>query len=1201
MFNSQKVLTPNSTLFRFYFFAISFFLFNSISGQNFSDVSLAVGITESFGNGYAGGGISMVDFNEDGFIDITFGTEEGKEITFYQSNAGLSFTKISLGITDTAHQRQILWVDVDNDNDLDLYVSGYHAANKLYLNDGQLNFTDVSSTSGIVQEADDSYGAIFGDIDLDGDLDLYISNHYFFPSRLYLNDGLGQFTNITATSGISDTASLNFCSAFFDYDQDGDLDLYKINDKTYQNEFYENNGDLTFTDIGSSTNADIQIDGMAIAIADINNNGLLDLYMSNTHRLPSQGNLIPGNVMLKNKYPEGFEDISASSGANYREWCWGSSFADFDNDGYQDIYTSNIGVTYVNNLDNQLYFNNGDERFIPQAAGNMIGDSDLSHSCSVADFNNDGKMDIFVGNIGTVNSKLWQNNIPTSDTYLQVKLEGTTSNTNGVGSWIKVYAGDQTFTRFTHCGIGYLSQESHKNHFGLGANTVLDSLVVKWPSGLIDKIVNPPVNECINIIEGTNNYTVISNPVESQPTQITDSANSVARNWMELLLESIRNDYARPTVHARNLFHSSIAMYDAWAAFQNTSIQYMLGQTQNGYHTPYTSPISSSSPQDAQEEAISFAMFRLLSHRFQNSPGGIAMQSHYNQYMIDLGYNIANTSIDYSSGDPAALGNYIAHHLIQFGLQDGSNEQNGYSNTYYEPVNDPLVMNYSGNPNITELDRWQPLTLDVFIDQSGNSIPINTPDFLSPEWGNVTPFALQDIDKTTFSRAGNEYLVYCDPGPPPFSTIGASDNYRWGFSLVSAWSSHLDSNDPTMWDISPASLGNISSLPNSADDYPSFYNLISGGDSSVGHVINPATNAPYIPQMVKRADYTRVLAEFWADGPDSETPPGHWFALLNHVSDHPSFEKKFQGSGANLNDLEWDVKAYFSLGGPMHDAAISAWSIKGWYDYIRPVSAIRAYADQGQSSDPSLPAYNPEGLELIPGLIELIGINDSLVGSSNEHLNKIKVFAWRGPDYIPNPETSEAGVGWIRAEDWWPYQRPSFVTPPFAGYVSGHSTYSRAAAEVLTALTGDPFFPGGMGEFVAEKDAFLVFENGPSDDVVLQWATYRDASDQCSLSRIWGGIHPPADDIPGRIIGEKIGVQGFNKARHYILGTICGNVTFVLDDPIPYSLYKANKIYSSGMVLDPHVSFEASDFIELLPGFEVALNAQFRAIITGCP
>jgi hypothetical protein len=119
----------------------------------------------------------------------------------------------------------------------------------------------------------------------------------------------------------------------------------------------------------------------------------------------------------------------------------------------------------------------------------------------------------------------------------------------------------------------------------------------------------------------------------------------------------------------------------------------------------------------------------------------------------------------------------------------------------------------------------------------------------------------------------------------------------------------------------------------------------------------------------------------------------------------------------------------------------------------------------------------------------------------------------------------------MRAEDWWPYQRPTFVTPPFAGFPSGHSTYSRAAAELLTLLTGSEYFPGGLAEFHAPKNAFLVFEEGPSEDIVLQWATYQDASDQTSLSRIWGGIHPPIDDIPGRIIGHDVGINAFEHSK----------------------------------------------------------------------
>ena len=220
----------------------------------------------------------------------------------------------------------------------------------------------------------------------------------------------------------------------------------------------------------------------------------------------------------------------------------------------------------------------------------------------------------------------------------------------------------------------------------------------------------------------------------------------------------------------------------------------------------------------------------------------------------------------------------------------------------------------------------------------------------------------------------------------------------------------------------------------------------------------------------------------------------------------------------------------------MHDAAIAAWGAKGWYDYIRPISSLRAMADRGQSSDADAAAYHADGISLHEGVIEVVAAGDELAGQDGEHVGKIKLYAWRGPDYIEDEETDTAGVGWILAENWWPYQRPTFVTPPFAGYVSGHSTYSRAAAEVLAALTGDEYFPGGMSGFEIAANEFLVFEDGPSVDMTLQWATYRDAADQCSLSRIWGGIHPPIDDIPGRAMGIEIGRDAFALAAAHFRG-----------------------------------------------------------------
>ena len=574
---------------------------------------------------------------------------------------------------------------------------------------------------------------------------------------------------------------------------------------------------------------------------------------------------------------------------------------------------------------------------------------------------------------------------------------------------------------------------------------------------------------------------------------------SVARVWDEALLGAIRRDTPAPTVHARNLFHTSAAMWDAWAAYDPQAEGYFVDEK-----------LGVEDVRSAREAAISYAAYRLLLWRYQRAAG---LQETFDQLadtMRSLCYRIDYTSTEGDS--PAALGNRIAAAAIAYAEDDGSLERRRYVDTDYEPVNPPMVVAEPGSDMI-DPNRWQPLALTQIVAQNGVPIPGNVQRAIGPQWGRVRPFAL------TPSAEGTPI----DPGPPPRLGDPRTDAAfkRAAIHVIRA-SSQLDPTDDVKIDVGPDALG---------------ANPLGTNDGQ-GYDVNPATGEPYAPNVVLRGDFARALTEFWADGPRSETPPGHWNVIANEVSDSPGFERRVGGTRAVVDRLEWDVKLYFALNGAVHDAAIAAWGLKGTYDSVRPISMIRYMGGLGQSSHPDGPSYHPDGLPVVPGLVEVVTERSSAPGGRHKdlarHVGEVAIRAWRGnPD---DPASEAGGVGWILATEWIPYQQPTFVTPSFPGYVSGHSTFSRAAAEVLTAFTGSPFFPGGLSEWRIPADSLQV-ESGLSQDVVLQWATYYDAADQAGVSRIFGGIHVLPDDFQGRRIGSQCGTAAWALAQKYFDGS----------------------------------------------------------------
>jgi hypothetical protein len=568
---------------------------------------------------------------------------------------------------------------------------------------------------------------------------------------------------------------------------------------------------------------------------------------------------------------------------------------------------------------------------------------------------------------------------------------------------------------------------------------------------------------------------------------------SVARVWDEALLDAIRRDTPAPTVHARNLFHTSAAMWDAWAAYDPEAEGYFVKEK-----------LQADNVQAARETAMSYAAYHLLLHRYSIAAGLQETFDDLASTMKSLCYSIDYVSTEGDS--PAALGNRIAAKIIAYGRTDGAHEPVRYAPVKYAPVNQPLVVSEPGT-TMTDPSRWQPLALAQNVAQNGITIPGKVQSFIGPHWGHVKTFALRA------SARG----VPIDPGPPPEA---GDERFKREAVQIIRYSSDLDPSDGETIDVGPATQGDNDLGTNDGD----------------GHDENPTTGEPYAPDRIVLADYARALAEYWADGPKSETPPGHWNVIANDVSDTME-EHRIGGTGPEIGRLEWDVKLYFALNGAVHDAAVAAWGLKGYYDSARPISMIRYMGGKGQSSDPDGPSYDPDGLPLVPGLVEVITRASSAPGERHaalaDHVGEIAIRTWKG--FPQDPATQSSGVGWIRAVDWVPYQLPTFVTPAFSGYVSGHSTFSRAAAEVMTAFTGSSYFPGGLHEVPVPAGSLKV-EHGPTEDVTLEWATYFDAADSAGISRLYMGIHIPADDFNGRRVGSECGRDAWALAGEYFEG-----------------------------------------------------------------
>ncbi len=400
---------------------------------------------------------------------------------------------------------------------------------KLYHNNGDGTFADITTDSGIVS-SQSFFSAAFADINKDGFLDLFISGGMSFelPGRgenmLYLNNGDLTFTNISELAGID--TSLGGCAASFcDYNNDGLIDIFNANCADFGNatpiEVFRNNGDLTFTEVSTEIGLDKAGFWMGFASGDYDNDGDMDIFVTNTGDRARMrlGALAGGGWSLHSFYENmgdgTFIDRALDSGLAKWEFGWGCSFSDFDNDGFVDLFFTGsfpfppaFIIGKLGGNPGRLFMNNQDSTFTESSS--VMGITDLSDIYSsgvaVADFDNNGFPDISVAvnTYGTeIGKPFFFQNSGNRNSWLTIKLVGTVSNRDGIGARVKVVAGDLVQTRELRAGSSFLSMDSLWQTFGLLQNQKVDLIEIKWPSGVVDKFVEIQANQTITLVEGS--------------------------------------------------------------------------------------------------------------------------------------------------------------------------------------------------------------------------------------------------------------------------------------------------------------------------------------------------------------------------------------------------------------------------------------------------------------------------------------------------------------------------------------------------------------------------------------------------------------------------------------------------------------------------------------------------------------------------
>ncbi|MHC4944847.1 MAG: FG-GAP-like repeat-containing protein [Planctomycetota bacterium] len=447
-------------------------------------------ITEGdLANDVARGG-SWGDFDGDGDQDVFTDI-----LNLYQNNGDGTFTKIWPS-SGTKYQYQSgVWTDYNNDGHLDLFVYRY-GSNSLYTNNGDGTFSEIT-TGSIVEDEEDTTCASWSDYDRDGDLDIYLSNDKDggASNSFYVNNGDGTFTKITSGVFPSGQNGGNH-PAWADYDDDGHSDLF-VSKYDGSNHLFHNNGDGTFTEI---TNDPVTSDWWSTGCAwgDYDNDGDLDLFVMT----------LVENSLYTNNGDGTFTPVTSGEIVNEYSSSRGCAWGDYDNDGDLDLIVSNGHPLYGLIL---FYANNGNGTFTKLTSGIVPNTASINGGITWSDYDNDGDLDLLATSDKNIHNQLFQNN-GNSNHWINIQCIGTMSNTIALGTKLRAKAtiwGKTTWQmREISDRTGMDEQNSLTVEFGLGDATVIDELIVEWPSGLVEEFMDVPADQFITIKENVSSNTI---------------------------------------------------------------------------------------------------------------------------------------------------------------------------------------------------------------------------------------------------------------------------------------------------------------------------------------------------------------------------------------------------------------------------------------------------------------------------------------------------------------------------------------------------------------------------------------------------------------------------------------------------------------------------------------------------------------------